>query len=90
MYRRYAQSFSLYFNLCLHMGITGSPTIFQDKMTTLTGELEDVRTHIHDLLVITNGTFDDHFQKLEVVLNKVKKAKLYCNALKCGFSLLKK
>ena len=42
---------------------------------------------IDDLLVITNSTFDDHPQKLEVVLNKLRKANLRCNAPKCGFAL---
>ena len=58
------------------MGIAGSSEIFREKMTNLMEELEYVRTYINDLLVITNSTFDDHLQKVEVVLNKLRKADL--------------
>ena len=68
------------------MGIASSPNIFQEKMTNLTEELKYVRTYINDLLVITNRTFDDHLQKVEVVLNKLRKVKLHCNVPKCGFN----
>ena len=76
-------------DLRLPIGISGSPDIFEEKMTNLMEELEYVRTYINDLLVITNSTFDDHLQKVEVVLNKLRKANLRCNAPKCGFALQK-
>ena len=76
-----------YSYLRLPMGIAGSPDIFQEKMSSLMEELEYVRTYIDDLLVITNGTFEDHLRKVEVVLIKLKKANLRCNAPKCGFAL---
>ena len=63
-----------YSYLRLPMGIAGSPDIFQEKMSSLMEELEYVRTYIDDLLVITNGTFEDHLRKVEVVLIKLKKS----------------
>ena len=43
----------------LPMGLSNSPDIFQDKMSTLMAGLEFVRTYIDDLLVITKNTFED-------------------------------
>ena len=51
----------------LPMGLSNSPDIFQDKMSTLMAGLEFVRTYIDDLLVITKSTFEDHLKKLETV-----------------------
>ena len=61
-----------YSYLRLTMGIAGYPDIFQEKMSSLMEELEYVRTYIDDLLVITNGMFEDHQRKVEVVLDKKK------------------
>ena len=44
----------------LPMGLSNSPDIFQDKMSTLMAGLEFVRTYIDDLLVITKSTFENH------------------------------
>jgi hypothetical protein len=56
------------YNKRLPMGIACSPDIFQAKMLELMAHLEYVRTYIDDLLVISNGNFDDHLHKLEEVL----------------------
>ena len=52
-------------------------------------ELGYVHTYIDDLLVITDRTFDDHLQKVEVVINKLRKANVRCNAPKYIFGLHK-
>ena len=57
---------------CLPMGLCNSPDIFQEKMSNLFSDLEYVRTYIDDLLVITKGSLDDHLEKLEIVLNKLR------------------
>ena len=44
----------------LPVGVTVSPDIFTEKITNLMVKLEYVRTHIDNLLVITNSTSDDH------------------------------
>ena len=69
----------------LPMGIACSPDIFQAKMSELMAHLEYVRTYIDDLLVISNGNFDDHLHKLEEVLKRLQKAKLRVNAPKSTF-----
>ena len=56
-------------------------------MINLMEELEDVRTYIDDLLVITNWSFDDHLVKLDMVLDTLQEATLRCNAPTCSFGL---
>ena len=69
----------------LPMGLCNSPDIFQERMSTLMGDLEYVRTYIDDLLCITNSTWDDHLEKLEEVLKRVRQAGLKVNAKKSFF-----
>ena len=69
----------------LPMGLSNSPDIFQDKMSTLMAGLEFVRTYIDDLLVISKSTFEDHLRKLEIVFQRIKEAGLTINANKSFF-----
>jgi RNase H-like domain found in reverse transcriptase/Reverse transcriptase (RNA-dependent DNA polymerase) len=69
----------------LPMGLCNSPDIFQEKMSELMEGLQFVRTYMDDLLVITNGSFDDHLNKLDSVLERVKTAGLNINAGKSFF-----
>ena len=57
-----------YSYLRLPMGIAGSPDIFQAKMSELMAPLEWIRTYLDDLLCITKGTFEDHLERLDQVL----------------------
>ena len=45
-----------------------------------------VRTYIDDLLAISNGTFDDHLDKLGTVLDKLQKSGFKVNAEKSFFA----
>ena len=72
--------------LRLPMGLCTSPDIFQEKMSTLMQDLEFVRAYIDDLLAITNGSFDDHLEKLDVVLARLREAGLKVNAKKLFFA----
>jgi Reverse transcriptase (RNA-dependent DNA polymerase) len=58
----------------LPMGLCNSPDIFQEKMLTLMQDLEYVRAYIDDLLVITADSFEDHLDKLKIVLGKLREA----------------
>ena len=71
--------------LRLPMGLSGSPDIFQDRMTNLVGDLEYARAYLDDLLCLTYGTFDDHLDKLEELLQRLLIAGLKVNAKKCVF-----
>jgi hypothetical protein len=61
--------FGKYQYLRLPMGVSFSPYIFQEKMSDFMQHLNFVRTYLDELLVISCSTFEDHFKKLECVLN---------------------
>ena len=70
----------------LPMGLCNSPDIFQEKMNELFIGLEYVRAYIDDLLVISNGSFEDHLNKLDVVFKKLQDAGFKVNAEKSFFA----
>ena len=72
----------------LPMGIAGSPDIFQAEMMKLMESLEYVRAYIDDLLCISRESFDDHLDKLEEVLKRLRDAGLKVNADKSTFCAL--
>jgi hypothetical protein len=53
------------------MGILFSPDIFQENISDVMQNLVFVRTYLDDLLVISTSAFEDHIQKLEIVLKKL-------------------
>ena len=69
----------------LPMGFGGSADIFQAQMMDLMASLEYVRAYIDDLLIITRGTLDDHLEKIEIVLARLRDAGLKVNAAKSFF-----
>ena len=69
----------------LPMGFGGSADIFQAQMMDLMASLEYVRAYIDDLLIITRGTLDDHIEKIEIVLARLRDAGLKVNAAKSFF-----
>lgn len=70
----------------LPMGAATAPDIFQAKMNSLFAELSYVQAYIDDLLVITSDTFEDHLEKLDVVLQKMRDKGLQVNAAKSKFA----
>ena len=70
----------------LQMGLCNSPNIFLEKMNELFNGLEYGRAYINDLLIISNGNFEDHLNKVKVVLKKLKPAGLKINADKSFFA----
>ena len=70
----------------LPMGLCNSPDIFQERMSELFDGLEFVRTYIDDILCLTKGTFEDHIEKLERVLYKLREAGLKVNGKKSFFA----
>jgi len=68
------------------MGLCNSPDIFQEKMSELMDGLAFVRTCIDDLLCLTKGSFTDHLEKIEKVLQRLQKAGLKVNVAKSFFA----
>jgi len=56
-------------------------------MSELMDGLAFVRTYIDDLLCLTKGSFTDHLEKIELVLQRLQKAGLKVNVTKSFFAL---
>ena len=54
------------------MGITDSPEIFQHNMKDLFHGFEFIHAYIYGILVLKNGHWTDHAQRLELTLNKTE------------------
>ena len=64
----------------LPMGLCNSPDIFQEIMNKLFNGLDYVKTYIDGLLITSNKSFEDHINKLDKVLNKLKQKGFKANA----------
>jgi len=69
------------------MGLSGSPDIFQDRMTNLVGDLEYARAYLDDLLCLTYDIFQDYLNELDVLLSRLQKLGLKVNAQKSVFCM---
>ena len=70
----------------LPMGIASAPDIFQHIMHDLLGDLDFVRVYIDDVLIISDGSYEDHLTKLNIVLTRLNKANFRENVRKCYFA----
>eukprot|EP00957_Ditylum_brightwellii_P142059 10823171-Ditylum_brightwellii.AAC.1 len=50
--------------LKLPMGLCNSPDIFQEKITKMFADIKDAHVYIDDLLLITNGSWENYLGKL--------------------------
>jgi hypothetical protein len=79
----------LYEWLAMPMGLRNSPAIHQRRVTAALRELLGRICHIYlDDIVIWSTTVAEHTEHVRLVLNALRKAKLYCNPKKCEFFLL--
>ncbi len=69
----------------LPMGFGGSANIFQAQIMDLMASLKFVQVYMDDLLIITRRTLDEHLQKMETVLARLRDAGLKVNAAKTSF-----
>ncbi len=67
------------------MGFGGSADIFQAQIMDLMASLEFVRAYMDDLLIITRRTLDEHLQRMETVLTRLRDPGLKVNAAKSLF-----
>jgi transposase InsO family protein len=72
--------------LRLPMGIKNSPDIFQSIMMDLLGDIEYARTYLDDILITSDGSFQDHMNKLDTVLARLRAAGFRANVRKCYFA----
>jgi hypothetical protein len=67
----------------LPMGIKNSPDIFQEIMSNMMSDLENTSTYLDDILIVSNGTFEEHLEHVREVLNRLEKANFRANINKC-------
>jgi hypothetical protein len=74
-----------YFYKRLPTGFGGSVDIFQAQIMDLMASLDFLRAYMDDLLIITKQTLDEHLQKMETVLTRLRDAGLKVNVAKSLF-----
>jgi len=84
--RTVALPFDKHEHQAIPMGLCNSPDILQEKMSEPMDGLAFVQTCIDDLLCLTKGTFSDHLEKAELVLQRLQKAGLEVNVAESFFA----
>ncbi len=69
----------------LPMSFGGSADIFQAQIIDLMASLKFVQAYIDNLLIIARQTLDEHLQKMETVLTRLRDTGLKVNAAKSSF-----
>jgi hypothetical protein len=72
--------------LVMPFGFTNAPAIFQHMMNDIFRDLLDrfVILYLDDILIYSN-TPEEHEEHVKIVLDRLRKFKLYCKAEKCRF-----
>ena len=71
----------------LPMGVKVAVDIFQEVMTKLFVGLDFVRVYLDDILIISNGTLEDHMNKAALVLERLQLADFRVNVRKSVFAV---
>ena len=68
-------------------GLTNAPATFQHFMHDIFRDYLDLFlvVYLDDLLIYTNGTLEEHATHVRLVLERLRKEKLYAKAEKCEF-----
>ena len=74
-----------YCYLRLPMGLNCSPDIYQEKISSIFSDLEQVIVYIDDICIITKGSFSEHLSLLNEVLQRLNKNNLKVHVKKCKF-----
>ena len=60
--------------------------VLQSIMDELLGDLEFFRVYIDDILIVSDGSYEDHLEKMEQVLGRLERAGFRANVRKCFFA----
>jgi hypothetical protein len=71
------------------MGVKTSPDIFQRIMYELLGDIPNIQVHLDDILITSNGTFEEHSAIMEIVLEILQQANFRATLRKCYFGASK-
>jgi hypothetical protein len=69
----------------LPMGVKTIPDIFQRIMYELLGDIPNIQVYLDDMLITSNGTFEEHAEIMEQVLERLQKANFRVNLRKSSF-----
>jgi hypothetical protein len=69
----------------LPMGVKTSPVIFQRMMYELLGDIPNIQVYVDDIIITSNGTFEEHAAIMETVLERLQKENFRPNLKKCYF-----
>ena len=72
-------------HLCLPMGLSNAPDVFQEGMSELLNDLEFVRACIDDVIAFAKGSWNDHLNELEMMSQRLQSSGLKINAEKSFF-----
>jgi hypothetical protein len=67
------------------MGIKVAVDVFQEVMTELFSDLDEVRVYLDDILIVDNGSLEDHMHKVSICLERLEKAGFKANVRKSLF-----
>ena len=73
---------------CLLMGMRSPGDISQAKLYEMLGDIEDVKTYINNILVLSKESFSNHTEKLRIIFGRLRAAGLNKNATKCIFGVI--
>ncbi len=71
----------------LPMGIKVAVDVFQEVMTELFSDLDYVRVYLDDILIVDNGSLEDHMHKVSICLGRLEKAGFKANVRKSLFAV---
>jgi hypothetical protein len=66
-------------------GCEKSPDIFQIIVYELLEDIPNIQFYLDDILITSNGTFEEHAAIMEQVLDRLQKANFRANLRKCYF-----
>jgi hypothetical protein len=69
----------------LPMGVKTSPDIFQRIRYELLGDIPSIQVYLDDILITSNGTFEEHAAFMEKFLDRLQKTNFRANLRKCYF-----
>jgi hypothetical protein len=61
------------------MGVKTSPDMFQRIMYELLGDIPKLQVYLDEILITSNGTFEEHAAIMETVLKRLQKANFKAN-----------
>ena len=67
----------------LPMGVKCAPDIFQHIINNLFSDLDFVQAYLDDILITSSDSFEDHLEKLDIVLTRLSEAGFRANLRKC-------